>query len=511
MKGFKKVSDDQKVRFIVPALLVNVFSIVKIPPLGPVLLASIIFKMFGMDVEIIDENNYSGPVDKDGLPDHHQLQRDDHAAVVCIYCGMTGTMKRAYELASYYYGRGVLTIAGGAHTNMSSEEALDNGFAIVVHGDGEETLVSVFKALMFDGNLTGIPGISYIYDGIVKMRNGEKSVWFWNLDEEPLPRFELFRHLKKPWDILPAVLSRGCAKCCSFCSVHCPPRPYSPEYFLRYIQYCTEKYRVKKFFIVDDWLNGFWQNATEAFKLITQEFGDSLRFTVQIELKTADNVEFLEAMYAAGVRTVCVGMESPVQEDLDAANKKIEAGSMVSQALVLRKYFWLHAMLIWGLPNDGPTMLSVGEKIRRFQKLLLETKSCSTQIFPPIPFVGTKMYKDLDAQGRIFPLDVVPWNRKDGTAACFIPTDMTIRELHETPTNLMKWFYREASLYSAFPETPDGSNRFLSRKNWEEFQTLLLLRIKSEFIIRAWDKQNDKDCGYVERLEKFVRDNRRAS
>src|SRR3989338_1375812 len=66
-------------RFIVPAFPeVNIFTYAakKTTPLGPVAAATVAAKTWGGRVEIIDENNYRGPRDALGLPDHTQLQKE---------------------------------------------------------------------------------------------------------------------------------------------------------------------------------------------------------------------------------------------------------------------------------------------------------------------------------------------------------------------------------------------------------------------------------------------------
>ncbi len=72
------------IRIIIPVFSINIFSrqAKRTSALGPVLLATVINKMKGIRVEIIDENNYHGPKDNNGLPDHSVLQKDNPACIV---------------------------------------------------------------------------------------------------------------------------------------------------------------------------------------------------------------------------------------------------------------------------------------------------------------------------------------------------------------------------------------------------------------------------------------------
>jgi len=80
------------VRFVIPAFPeVNIFTrqAKKTTALGPIMVATVANKLWGWRVEVIDENNYKrGPRDKQDLPDHLTLQRENPAAVVGFYCGL---------------------------------------------------------------------------------------------------------------------------------------------------------------------------------------------------------------------------------------------------------------------------------------------------------------------------------------------------------------------------------------------------------------------------------------
>ena len=51
------------------------------------------------------------------------------------------------------------------------------------------------------------------------------------------------------------------------------------------------------------------------------------------------------------------------------------------------------------------------------------------------------MRSRLAKENRIFSLELLPWEKYDGNYACFQPDDMSLRELQEIPTKLMKKFY----------------------------------------------------------------------
>ena len=138
-------------RVIIPAFSeINIFTRIarKTTALGPIMVATVADKILGWRVEVIDENNYrKGPRDKNGLPDHRTLQEENPAAVVGLFCGLSSTMERAWQIAEFYRQQGIVTIVGGWHTHYMPVESLKKSIDIVVHGDGEIVIRRILKAI----------------------------------------------------------------------------------------------------------------------------------------------------------------------------------------------------------------------------------------------------------------------------------------------------------------------------------------------------------------------------
>ncbi|HHT9117068.1 MAG TPA: hypothetical protein ACFYD1_00415, partial [Candidatus Hypogeohydataceae bacterium YC38] len=99
-------------RFIIPKYpYYNIYSRIKMPPRGAVSVATAVAHKGDFQVEIIDENNFSGVLD------HRIIQGQRPADFVGLYGGLTSTIPRLYQVASYYQGLGVPTAAGGNHIN----------------------------------------------------------------------------------------------------------------------------------------------------------------------------------------------------------------------------------------------------------------------------------------------------------------------------------------------------------------------------------------------------------
>ncbi|MFA6274339.1 MAG: radical SAM protein [Candidatus Paceibacterota bacterium] len=432
------------IRFIIPMYPeLNIYSGTMITSLGPISVATSADKIMGLRVEVIDENIYTGPLDQDGFPDHAKLQEESPASFIGIYCGLSSTMDRVYKkIIPLYHEKGVVTIAGGRHTHYMAEEALDNNFDIVVHGNGEHAIYEILTTLIQGGSLNNIPGISFREEEKT-INNPPSTLVIQNLDDLPYPNFGLLKYAKK-LEVYPLGIGQGCGHHCEFCSVNEPYHCASAEHVFNLLNWLVSTRKAKKFFIVDDRLEQNPKNLSHFLELVKEKYGDKLHFIAQVRMEIADNIKLMEAMRAAGVRTVPVGFESPIDEDLKSMNKGYTSKDMVRRALILKKYFDVHAMLIFGYPKvDGEqSKMSGKEMVRRFKWFIKASEFSTIQMMKPMPLVGSDLRIRLEAEGRIFPLKVVPWSKYDGNYVCFIPdNNLTSEELQKLPIEIMSWFY----------------------------------------------------------------------
>jgi radical SAM superfamily enzyme YgiQ (UPF0313 family) len=492
-------------RMIIPAFPeINIFTnrAKRTTALGPIMVATAANKLWDWQVEVIDENNYKGPRDSNELPDHAVLEKERSATAVGFYCGLTSTIERVWQLAGFYQSRGAFTVAGGWHAHYCSEETLKHNIDLVVHGDGEIAIQQVLSVLK-ERNFENIPGISYFEKGQFK-RNDLKRIDLSDLNDLPFPDFNLLRFAKIRF--YPISRIRGCSKGCEFCSVKGKPRWSCPEHFFDLVVYLVETIKAKRFFIVDDRLEENLEGTTKFFNMIADKYGSRLRFTVQTRLEIAENTEFLKIMSRAGVRILCVGCESPIDEDLKAMNKGYTSDEMLGWIETLRRYFWIHAMYIVGYPSKRPGhKLSAKETVRRFKKFIRKSCSDSVQVMLPGPAIGTGLYKRLKKQGRLFPLSLVPWSKYDGTYVCFEPDNMNVRELQAIPLKLMSKFYNPWSFVKiplriiVFP----GHCLFKGWKDWFRGWDRDIIRAGGHLLIRRW-KEKDNTDRFIKSVEEYM-------
>jgi len=513
-----KRNDWPLARFIIPAFPeLNVFTrqAKKTTALGPIMVATAANKLWGWRVEVIDENNYRGIRNNQGLPDHLILQKENPASVIGFYCGLTSTMERVWQLAEFYHqeparhrytqalaGGKVLTIAGGWHAHYCPEETLKNNIDLVVHGDGEIVIQQILNALKEEKPLRDIPAISFLENGQVKT-NPPKMLEISDLSNLPYPDFGLLKYAKMK--IYPIGRIRGCRMNCEFCSVKGKPRYASSQHLFNVVKWLVETRKARQFFIVDDRLEEDIEGTFEFFKMIFEKYGNRLYFIVQIRLEVAKNTELLEIMKKAGVKITAIGYESPINEDLRAMQKGYSYSHMLEWTKILRQYFWIHGMFMIGYPlKDKRSLITVKEIIRRFRKFIRQASLDSIQILHPIPLVGTDLRQRLEKEGRVFPLELVPWSKYDGNYTCFRPDNMSLREFQEIPIKLMGRFYNSLSFFRIPIKTITLPVDYFIRgwKKWHRDWYRDVIKYGAHCLVQRWQKKQ-KGNGFVEKLEKY--------
>jgi len=495
------------IRFIVPAFPeVNIFSryAKRMTSFGLIMVATSANKLWGWKVEVIDENNYKGPCDQGGLPDHEALQKENPASVVGFYCGLTSTINRVFWLADFYQNRGVYTIAGGWHAHYLPEEALDNSIDVVVHGDGEIAIQQILTALKDGRSLVEIPGISFWENKRVRT-NKPTILELPCLNDLPYPDFGLLRHARKIKRYSIGRI-RGCSMNCEFCSVKGKPRWADAQYLFGMVNWLVEIRGARRFFIVDDRLEEDSEGTLEFFRMIARKYGNQLSFTVQIRLEAAKNTEFLETLKAAGVRTVCVGYESPIDEDLKTMRKGYLSSNMLKWTKTLRHYFWVHGMFIFGYPprEKKEGNLCVGAMEKHFKSFIRRARIDSIQILHPGPLVGTELRSRLEKEGRIFSQDLVSWSRYDGSYACFMPDNMTLVELQEIPLKIMKWFYSPFSFLRIPLKTIAFPFDYFIRgwRRWHKGWLRDIVKYSGHLLVQRWQRKQ-RNIEFLTKLEQF--------
>ncbi|MBW2560396.1 MAG: B12-binding domain-containing radical SAM protein, partial [Deltaproteobacteria bacterium] len=494
----------------------NIYSRIarKTTALGPVLVATVVSRMDGWDVEVIDENNYwkFGPKDAAGRPDHGTLQTIRVADVVGLYGGLSSTIPRLYELAQFYKERGATTIAGGQHfIGENIRDAFENGIDFVVIGEGEDTIRELLTAIREGDEPEQVAGIAFMRDG--QMVQTPERLPITDFDRLPLPNFDLMRYAKIK--VYPINWIRGCGMDCEFCTVKGKPRPASPERIVEQIASLVETNKARDFFIVDDLFGHRREEALRLCRLLAayqRAIGTRLDIVVQIRIDRAKDAELLQAMREASINMVCIGFESPIPEELAAMNKKVRAEEMVDMARRFHKAgFLVHGMFIFGYPVPPGVQfnLSVRERVRHFKTFIRKARLDTIQLLLPVPLPGTELTKRLDEEHRIFSRDVIGFEYYDGNFPLFQPDEpLTPEDMHAALRKIMGRFYRFRYMFAIglnvliFPSMIFSVFRLrVGWRRWYRWWRNSIIRFGGWIVFKHW-KTALKHSRFHEKLER---------
>ncbi|MEK6861090.1 MAG: hypothetical protein AABY07_03900, partial [Nanoarchaeota archaeon] len=152
--------------------------------------------------------------------------------------------------------------------------------------------------------------------------------------------------------------------------------------------------------------------------------------------------------------------ESPINEELRAMKKGVTVEQYIEMGRKLSEYFTQIGMLIFSYPTFKNSMykssLTLKQKAKECIKFCRRAKIDILQVLNATPIPGTELRNKLEAEGRLFPLDVVGWEYHDGLHLCYKPEKgISAYELQETPRMLMKRWYLGNPI-----------NRYLNYGNW---------------------------------------------
>jgi radical SAM superfamily enzyme YgiQ (UPF0313 family) len=506
-----------RLRIVIPAYpAFNIYSRIarKTTALGPVSVASAANEVEGWDVEVIDENNLGryGPKSGSEGADHEFLQQRRPADVVGLYGGLTSTIPRLYRIAQFYKRQGVITVAGGQHfVEDNIAEALSSGIDYIVVGEGEKTIKELLRTLEGGSSVGDVKGVAYMRDGRI-IQNPKRDL-ITDFERLPLPDFSLVRYAKIK--IYPVERIRGCGMDCEFCTVKGKPRYACPERLLEHISTLVETANARRFFIVDD-LFGQQRDETIRFCELLRDYqetiGRTLSLTVQIRLDKARDTELLYAMRQAGIRTVAIGFESPIDEELLAMNKRIRSHEMLSYVRTFHKFgFFIHGMFIFGYPVEGNTAFTmpVKQRVKRFRDFVRQAKIDTVQVLLPVPLPGTALRRRLEKQERVYPLCDVGWEYYDGSFPLFEPDRlMSAEEMQQAAKRIMKHVYRFRYMFLvalkifSFPSVILFLNNIKwGWRRWYRSWRSYLLRFGGWITIRKWTAAFKRE-GFDRKLQK---------
>lgn len=345
-----------------------------------------------------------------------ELFRDVDLDADCDVVGlgaMGPQIQRAFDLGDHFRKRGKKVVLGGPWVTLTPERALEHADAVVA-GDAEgvwETVLDDLEAGRSRGiyksdwvDLADYPHIDYRDLPLLKWDAFRTS-----------PTYRRYFH----W---PLIFSRGCPHPCSYCAVQAM---WERTYRTRPVEAVIDdvrrikSYGGRKLLFLDDNPIGAPNKAKALFEALIPE---KIKWASQCTINIARDPELLDLAARSGCVSLSIGLETTVEENLAAVNKKFNKPFRFADdlAAIRGKGIQVIALMMVGLDSDD---LSSFERTERF---LFETKCSLVKLFTPCPYPGTEFHDEMRAQGRILNEN---WGQYTYGAALIDPANMSIGDM----------------------------------------------------------------------------------
>ena len=327
---------------------------------------------------------------------------------------------------------------GGHFPSLSYEQTLElvPELDSVVRFEGESTLVELVDAVTTGKDWREIHGIAFRNaDGVTLTK---PRALLEDLDQLPYPDRDFEPEAVIGRSIMPILASRGCARTCSFCSIHtfyrAAPgrivRTRKPAEVVREMSLLHEERGTTIFLFQDDDFPLFgqvWRRWANEFVDELERSGLSKKVIWKMNCR-ADAVdrELFIRMRDAGLYLVYMGLESGSEQGLETLHKQITVEQNVRAVSILKS---IDLMFEYGfmLLDPSSTFESIRENID-FLRTILADGCLPVTFCRMLPYDGTPIKDELVRTGRI---------RGDVCNPDYDFLDPRIGEFYEALTNLV--------------------------------------------------------------------------
>lgn len=301
---------------------------------------------------------------------------------------------------------------GGHFPSLSYEQTLELVPEVdsVVRFEGETTLLELVDAVVAGEDWREIHGLAY-RDNEGKVVLTRPRALLEDLDQLPYPERNYEPEAVLGRGIMPIIASRGCARTCSFCSIHtfyrAAPgrivRTRKPAAVVREMELLHEERGTTIFLFQDDdfpLFGNVWRRWANEFVDELHRSGLSRKVIWKMNCR-ADAVDrdLFIRMRDAGLYLVYMGLESGSEQGLETLHKQINVEQNLKAVETLKS---IGLMFEYGfmLLDPSSTFESIRENIQ-FLRTILADGCLPVTFCRMLPYDGTPIKDELVRTGRL--------------------------------------------------------------------------------------------------------------
>lgn len=317
----------------------------------------------------------------------------------------------AYAIADGFREQGVPVVMGGFHVSAMPEEALRHADSVVV-GEAEPVWAQLLEDLENK-----------------RLRPVYKAEQLIDMTGMAVPSRHLIDRKVYVTGFNTVQATRGCPFNCEYCAVSAF---FGKKYRVRPVAEVIDEIRhfdTRDFFFVDDNITGRKAYARELFHALMplkRAWGG------QTDINLADDGELLDLYARSGGQYAFIGFESLSEANLKRMNKSWNSPDRYRKAIkrIRQAGVSILGSFIFGLDDDDPGVF------KRTVDFIKTSGIDAAQFHILTPLPGTRLYRDMDAAGRIVDRD---WGNYHTGQVVFKPASMTAEELQ----NGYWWAFRQ--------------------------------------------------------------------
>jgi len=301
---------------------------------------------------------------------------------------------------------------GGHFPSLSYEQtlALVPELDSVVRFEGEITLVELVDAVSMGTDWKSIHGIAYRGEEQQVVATQARAL-VEDLDQLPYPERNYAPGAVLGRGIMPILASRGCARTCSFCSIHtfyrAAPgrivRTRKPAEVVREMRMLHEERGVTIFLFQDDDFPLFgtvWRRWANEFvdELHRNGLPEKVIWKMNCRADAVDRDLFIR-MRDAGLYLVYMGLESGSEQGLETLHKQMTVEQNLRAVEILKSIglMWEYGFM---LLDPSSTFQSVRDNLK-FLRTILADGCLPVTFCRMLPYDGTPIKDELVRTGRL--------------------------------------------------------------------------------------------------------------
>lgn len=296
-------------------------------------------------------------------------------------------------------------ILGGPDITYNCENYLKTGADFLIIGEGEETTLELYSAIINAKDYSEVSGIAYLENGQITKTPARSKMK--DLSDLPLPNraaIPIEKYLKT-WkthhgkSALTVSTQRGCPYTCKWCSTAVYGQSYRrrpADMVAAELRMLKDSYSPDSIWFVDDvftvshkWIKSFHEEVIKQEAMIPFEC---------ITRAERINDDILQLLKEAGCFRIWIGAESGSQKIIDAMDRRVDV-NVVKKAIQDTNALGIETGTFIMLGYPGENEADIKETI----KYLKEANPTHFTITIAYPIKGTSLYNEIEDKITIKP------------------------------------------------------------------------------------------------------------